>query len=185
MEKTPKSSGEEKSGVDALGLVQIALRESHLENTQALRDYAEKVSHHNQVKKSIRAYLKALRQMKAEVMTIARERGIERCGLGADDRAVLASLIEELGSKYEVTQIEYELCIPDRVPLKGVTTLEEIDAELARWEDKLTTVGDDAQLANVDLQNILQKQQQTLQMLSNISKMMHDTSMSIIRKIGG
>jgi hypothetical protein len=52
-------------------------------------------------------------------------------------------------------------------------------------EDKLETVGDDAQLANVDLQNILQKQQQTLQMLSTISKLLHDTAMSVIRKIGG
>ena len=44
---------------------------------------------------------------------------------------------------------------------------------------------DDAQLANVDLQNWLQKQQQTLQMMSNISKMLHDTAMSVIRKVGG
>jgi hypothetical protein len=35
------------------------------------------------------------------------------------------------------------------------------------------------------LQNILQKQQQTLQMLSNMSKAIHDTAMSVIRKIGG
>jgi hypothetical protein len=46
-------------------------------------------------------------------------------------------------------------------------------------------VGDDAQLANVDLQNILQKQQQCIQQLSNISKMLEDTAMNIIRKIGG
>jgi hypothetical protein len=52
-------------------------------------------------------------------------------------------------------------------------------------EEKLNSVGDDAQLANVDLQNMLQKQQQTLQMLSNISKMLNDTAMSVIRKIGG
>jgi hypothetical protein len=45
--------------------------------------------------------------------------------------------------------------------------------------------GDDAQLANVDLQNILQKQQQSLQMMSNISKMLYDTAMAVIRKIGG
>jgi hypothetical protein len=43
----------------------------------------------------------------------------------------------------------------------------------------------DAQLANVDLQDILQKQQQALQMLSNISKVLEETAMSIIRKIGG
>ena len=45
--------------------------------------------------------------------------------------------------------------------------------------------GDDAQLANVDLQNMLQKQQQTLQTMSNISKSLHDTAMSVIRKMGG
>ena len=45
--------------------------------------------------------------------------------------------------------------------------------------------GDDAQLANVDLQNILQKQQQTLQMMSNISKTLFDTALAVIRKIGG
>jgi hypothetical protein len=52
-------------------------------------------------------------------------------------------------------------------------------------EGALNAVGDDAQLANVDLQNILQKQQQTLQMMSNISKMLHDTAAAVIRKIGG
>ena len=51
--------------------------------------------------------------------------------------------------------------------------------------ERLDSIGDDAQLANVDLQNILQKQQQTLQMMSNVSKMLHDTAMAIVRKIGG
>jgi len=50
---------------------------------------------------------------------------------------------------------------------------------------QLESVGDDAQLANVDLQNTLQKQQQTLQTLSNISKALHDTAMAVIRKMGG
>ncbi len=62
---------------------------------------------------------------------------------------------------------------------------DEFEREAARWEEKLSSVGDDAQLANVDLQNMLQKQQQTLQQMSNISKMLHDTAMAIIRKIGG
>ena len=51
-------------------------------------------------------------------------------------------------------------------------------------EQKLSTVGDDAQLANIDLQNSSQKTQQTLQTMSNVSKMLHDTAMAIIRKIG-
>jgi len=61
----------------------------------------------------------------------------------------------------------------------------ELENYIQAFEEQLNSVGDDAQLANVDLQNMLQKQQQTLQMMSNISKMLHDTAMSVIRKIGG
>ncbi len=64
----------------------------------------------------------------------------------------------------------------------------EIRKELGKMiedlEEDLSSVGDDAQLANIDLQNKLQKQQQTLQVISNVSKMLHDTAMAVIRKIG-
>ncbi len=55
---------------------------------------------------------------------------------------------------------------------------------IEQLEEDLAEMGDDAQLGNIDLQNALQKQQQTLQLLSNVSKMLHDTSMAVIRKIG-
>ena len=45
------------------------------------------------------------------------------------------------------------------------------------------SVGGDAQLANIDLQNALQKQSQYVQMLSNISKQTGDTANAIIRNI--
>ena len=48
----------------------------------------------------------------------------------------------------------------------------------------LATVGDDAQLANIDLQQWMQQAQRQLQLLSNTSKMLHDTNLAIIRKIG-
>jgi hypothetical protein len=60
-----------------------------------------------------------------------------------------------------------------------------LDNEIARWEECLATLADDSQLANINLQNMLQKQQQTLQMLSNVSKALHNTTMGIIRNIGG
>jgi hypothetical protein len=59
------------------------------------------------------------------------------------------------------------------------------ELEKARLSSRLHSIGDDAQLANVDLQNLLQKQQQMLQMISNISKAMHDTATSIIRNLKG
>jgi len=94
-------------------------------------------------------------------------------------------LIAELAYDTDRDEIERELCIPERVPPESVINLGLLDNEIAIWEEKLATISDDAQLAAIDLQNMLQKQQQALQMLSNISKSTHDTIMSIIRKIGG
>jgi hypothetical protein len=74
-----------------------------------------------------------------------------------------------------------------KIDLKpGVDGLKKtFEDEIKKWEEKLNGLGDDAQLANIDLQDIIQKQQQTLQMMSNISKMVFDTSQAVIRKIGG
>ena len=66
-----------------------------------------------------------------------------------------------------------------------ITTANQLDSYIQNQEDLLQSVGDDAQLAQVDLQNMAQKQQQTLQTLSNLSKSFHDLSMAIIRNISG
>lgn len=47
------------------------------------------------------------------------------------------------------------------------------------------SVGDDAQLANVDMQTTLQNCQENIQQLSDILKMESDTALNTIRKIGG
>ena len=69
-------------------------------------------------------------------------------------------------------------------PDLGSASKEEMENYIKDLEEQLSSVGDDAQLANIDLQNALQKQQQTLQTMSNISKMLHDTAMAVIRRIG-
>jgi hypothetical protein len=77
---------------------------------------------------------------------------------------------------------------PQKIPgvktKPSIKSSEDIHAYIKKIENKLNAIGDDAQLANIDLQNEMQKQQQLMQILSNISKMMHDTAMAIIRKIG-
>lgn len=60
----------------------------------------------------------------------------------------------------------------------------ELKRNLGKLKKGLTAAAKDAKLANINLQNALQKQQQTLQTMSNVSKMLHDTAMAIIRKIG-
>jgi len=76
--------------------------------------------------------------------------------------------------------------IPDfQVAGAAFDTEDGVYTEIKAWDEKLKTIGDDSQLANVDLQKVMQKQQQTLQSMSNISKLLHDMAMGIIRKIGG
>lgn len=55
-----------------------------------------------------------------------------------------------------------------------------LDTGIGVLEKKLHSVGDDVPLANIDMQNQLQKQQQTLQTMSNVSKTLHDTAKAII-----
>ena len=62
--------------------------------------------------------------------------------------------------------------------------LNEIDTKLrSEIERSQSTVADMSQMGMMDLQNAMQKEAQLMQMLSNMLKMMHDTSMSIIRNI--
>jgi hypothetical protein len=57
------------------------------------------------------------------------------------------------------------------------------DDRLHGLAEKLNNLGDDAQLATEELQEILQKQQQTLQKLLNISKILYDMAKNIIKWI--
>lgn len=101
-------------------------------------------------------------------------------------------LIQSLGkstrgvSESDVNHLIWQAIWKSRLAadITKATSPEALESEIKEWEEKLKTVGDDAQLANVDLQNMLQKQQQTIQAISAIAKMLHDTALAVIRKIG-
>lgn len=59
----------------------------------------------------------------------------------------------------------------------------DIEAYAEALGRQLSSLSDDAQMANIDLQNMLQRQQQVLQMLATMEKMLHDTASAIIRKL--
>jgi hypothetical protein len=68
--------------------------------------------------------------------------------------------------------------------VSGSRAWTEVDAAVQHLEKLLDQLGDDSQLAGVDLQSALEKQQMLLDLLSRISTMLHETSTAIIRKIG-
>lgn len=148
--------------VDVEKMLHWVLRETYVENNKDLRFYADKVRYYNDQKQMVRDHLAEIRATAAETPR---------------------------NTKIEVERIELTKSYkPKKEPVQTRSTKKMKDQELAsymkEWEDKLATIGDDAQLANIDLQNQLQKQQQTLQTMSNVSKMLHDTAMAVIRKIG-
>jgi hypothetical protein len=169
--------------MDINALVEFVLRESYQETNKDLQFFAQKVRFYNQLKKQIR-----------DELTKAREFMATKAGAkDADDIGWIAGYPNSAGTtgplQFSDTPVMDEHGNP--VPADPVAgddtsnTKAGLDTYIKNLEEKLNSVGDDAQLANVDLQNILQKQQQTLQMMSNISKMLHDTALAIIRKIGG
>ncbi len=100
-----------------------------------------------------------------------------------DARELLDAAAAKLASKHASVSDAKPEATGEPGP-KRVNTVDGMTSYVKSLEEKLNGIGDDAQLANVDLQNELQKQQQLLQMMSNISKVLHDTAMSVIRKIG-
>jgi hypothetical protein len=89
----------------------------------------------------------------------------------------LRNLAKLKGKKQNVTKLR--TCIK-----AAKVQMAQMAKNIKAMESQLASASDDAQLANIDMQNMLQKQQQTLQTMSNVSKVLHDTAMAIIRKIG-
>lgn len=143
-------------------LIQWVLRESYLEQNKDLAFYADKVRFYNEQKKALRNHLAKLRGKARKL----RGRGT------VSVRPILLRPRFQKGKDAVGRQ------------RRKTMTKTQLAAVIKDMQRKLSSVGDDGQLANIDLQNMLQKQQQILQTISNVAKMLHETAMAIIRKIG-
>ena len=147
------------SDMDVNALVQFVLHQAYEENQSdleaELQAYAEELKHREEQREAVRGELARIRAFKAD---------LQRGSPWRDFRPDL-----------NVWRI-----IPDYQPPAVITRPEAVDPLIRKWEEILASLSD----VDVDMQNILQKQQQTLQMMSNMSKLLHDTAMAVIRKIG-
>ena len=147
------------------GLLASVMRESYQQMNEDLSFYANKVKSFNEQKKAIRSDTEALRN------------AMQNAANGGSQTVTVLKLDAQNNPVFDANGKP----VQERITLNKA----QLEDRIKNMESALNSVGDDAQLANVDLQNSLQKQQQCLQTLSNVSKMMHDTGMAIIRKIGG
>ena len=157
------------------------LKEAVASANEDKKYFLEKLQGHNEAAAAVTDYLAAL--VDASVALAEKERGtreassptvIPRSEPSALEQAAEADRFAGLVTGFATAKEELRALVAEMSA-----------SDIRAFEEKLDAVGDDAQLANVDLQNILQKQQQTLQMMSNISKMLYDTAQSVIRKMGG
>ena len=147
-----------KTKPDVTKVVEWVLRESYIAGVEPLRDAADRVRSYNETKKTARQQLQALRR--ANVGPAGKPRRWRSVTLRRSKKLLAARLgAWQTGNK------------------------QALDVAIDQLEKELQQIGDDDQLANIDLQNALQKQQQTVQLLSALSKTLHDVAMGVIRKI--
>jgi hypothetical protein len=124
---------------------------------------------------------------------------INQIKVSPQKRRVLSSVKQKLAEADVFMQRVAEL---QKNPMKNRAALIKASSELRRfekqikglqqklgspqhpWDKRLGTTGDDAQLANIDLENATQMQQQTIPPMSQVSKILHATAMAIIRNLG-
>lgn len=98
------------------------------------------------------------------------------------DRAVVADLGRRVrgGATFEDIRADWTAL----VGRAGVSSQEDVD-ELTRWvmREAYADGGESGELANIELQDSLQKQQQTLRLMSNMQKAKHDAAMNSIRNM--
>ncbi len=156
------------TNLDIQALMQWVFRQAYLSSLEDLRTDAEKVKEFNEAKRAIR-----------EEITRARD---------AYSRLGYSQSLEPAQGNFKIpfypNTAAWRLAPKEEQPPAAINSSDALAEYIKTLEEELASVGDDAQLANIDLQNALQKQQQTLQTMSNVSKMIHDTGMAIIRKIG-
>jgi len=157
---------------DPADLVQWVIRQAHAGGAADLETYAHKLHFSTQLKEIIREELSRARKFRSDhaanlkdgVMDAPFERlTISRDPEIGDDGMPRVRSLQKAGE---------------------ITRVEELDAHIADLQIMLASTGEDVQISQLELQNIQQRQQQVMNVLSNLSKALHETSMAILRKIG-
>ena len=203
--KIKKSVYTTTKAVDANILAQWTLQESYNETANDLKQKVAEVKRLNDKKKQIHKQLKSKKQIVNARMAIQdyklelelfrtelilasanqfkRKYHAKQKTSSIMRNATVAKLIDTKAYLYSGLPTNIKTNIPNRIPRKHINSLASLDKEIAFWDTKLNTLGEDGQLFNIELQDALQNQQQTMQTMTNINKLMHDTTMAIIRKI--
>jgi hypothetical protein len=158
--------------IDVNALIQWVMREAYMANGEDLKFYAHKVKFYTDMKKVLRQELQVARRFLSD--------NIKR----SDPTKLTRPLHKKRFSTVPDTS-EGGIPTPKEPEDDGLAVdVKGLEDYIKDLDNQLNTVGDDSQMAQLELQDMTQRQQKTLQTLSNLAKVFHETSMAIIRKIG-
>jgi len=180
------SLAKETTPVDVNALVQWVLRASYLEQMDDLRDYADKVKFFNGLKSELRSEIRHAQSKRpvAQAQGSVTLRVIT--GLPTFHSKATRSPAGRQLTPLATPSVVGVAGLAAQIPRQEQTlTLTQLEQYIGDCETRLRSIANDAQLANVDLQNPLQEEQQVLTMLSGLSRSLHDTPMETLRKSGG
>ena len=192
---------------DINALILWVLRESYKEGMNILVDVRERVKFFNNLKSQIRDVLKDLNAAKTKYTKAATDNALEERkkyveehkndNENSDANSAGAEFDRE---SYDAVYGQYDISaegltrycyndsytgIPATVTKGGkeIKTMKELESYIKEMEGKLSSIGDDAQVQNINLQNAMQKQSQLIQTLSNLQKLLHDTAQAIVQRL--
>jgi len=161
-------------GSDVASLIQMLMLAAYEEANKDLDSYNRKIKFYNDIQESVHAHLTEGRQLQALVR------------LRRDDP--LAGSLIPLPAQQRALQECYVQAEPTlKLECKEVlvsTTLE-LEDYLAESEQQIKKAEEDLRKTRLDLEQVQQRRVQTLERLSDSSKAMYDTAMTVIRKSGG
>ncbi len=174
--------------VDVAALVEYVLMQAYNASTQDMYVFAKKVEHFNKVKKALNDEITRVRaHLSKHTDTTTDSNGKTPDNLRAPFQTtnMASAAYGTFGTDIDPNDKSGNLKSSFKQNAANTNVKKDVEAYLARLEEKKGTIGDDAQVANLELQQFVQKQQQVLQLMSNLYKLFHETAMAIIRKIGG
>jgi hypothetical protein len=161
------------ASIDINELIQYVLRESYLETTQDLADYAEKLKYYNKAKEELQQEVQKARSLKPAVQAKGSVTMQVVTGLPAGGRTVSPTPT------------------PAARPARGfplsrqerTLTAAQLDRYVNGLEKSLDSLNEDAQLWQLKLHDAMRQQQQAIRALTIIAKKMNDTAKAIIQNM--
>jgi hypothetical protein len=164
-----QAGGPPLQSTDTEALIQRVMYEAYASSTEDLRSFAMRVDFYTELKKAVRRELEQARKHLSD---------------HANGKDLTAPYDKVRFSNLGVVTDGGKLKVRPPQPDGSADNVAQLDDYIKDLESQLSSIGEDSQLAQLRLQNMVQRQQQMLQTLSNLAKVFHETHMSIIRKIG-